>query len=47
MQFKSKKKCNHFILILKTFYAESTYFLNFVYSPDNDMYVEYIDVNVY
>lgn len=38
---------NHFILILRTFYAEFTYLQNFVYSHDNDMYEEYIDVNVY
>lgn len=52
MQSKSKKKKkrkrnNHFILILRTFYAESTYFQNFVYSHDNDVYVEDINVNVY
>lgn len=46
LRAKKKKDFNHFILILGTFYADSTYLWNFVYSHD-DMYVQYIDTNVY
>lgn len=37
----------HFIPILRTFYAESSYLWNFVYSHNNDMRKEYIDVGIY